>query len=92
MVPLTNVSVSGRVLTSIGAGIRNAEVTLSGGTLPGPRRTSTGSFGYFSFSGLQPGVTYTVTVATKHYVLTQPSRNVTPQSDVTNFDFVAQPF
>jgi hypothetical protein len=91
MVPLTNVSISGRVLTSIGAGIRNAQVTLTGGTLPGPMHAATGSFGYFSFSGLQPGATYTITVAAKHYTLSQPSRNVTPQGDVANFNFVAQP-
>jgi hypothetical protein len=48
-------------------------------------------FGYLSFTGLQPGQTYTVTVIAKRNVFAQPSRMVTPTSDVTNFDFVAEP-
>lgn len=92
MVPVTNVSLTGRVLTSGGAGIRNALVTISGGNLPAPITMQTGSFGYFYFPGLQSGQTYTVTVATKRYVLAQPTRMVTPQTDVTNFDFVTEPF
>lgn len=91
MIPLTNVSLGGRILTAGGAGIRNARVTLSGGNLPAPVTVLTGSFGYFNFQGLQPGMTYTVTVAAKQYVFAQPTRMVTPQSDVSDFDFTAEP-
>jgi hypothetical protein len=52
----------------------------------------TGNFGYFNFPGIQKGLTYTVTVATKRQLITNPSRVVTPNSDVTNFDFIAEPF
>jgi uncharacterized membrane protein len=90
MVP-ANVSVSGRILTSGGAGIRNALVTISGGNLPAPVTVQTGNFGSYNFTGLQSGTTYTVTVGTKRYVILQPSRVVTPQVNVTNFDFVAEP-
>lgn len=92
MVPaVTNASVTGRVLTASGAGIRNAIVTISGGDLPSPVTMATGSFGYFFFAGLHSGQTYTVTVATKRFVIAIPSRNVSPSGDVTGFDFVANP-
>jgi hypothetical protein len=91
MVPVVNVSVGGRILTAGGAGIRNALVTISGGNLPAPQIAQTGNFGLYNFTGLQSGTTYTVTVAVKRYAIAQPSRNVTPQADVTNFDFTADP-
>lgn len=92
MVPVvTNVSLSGRVLTAGGAGIRNALVTVSGGDLPSPVTGQTGSFGYYYFQGLHAGQTYTVTVATKRHTLAQPVRMVTPGADVFDFDFVAEP-
>lgn len=91
MVPITNASISGRLLTSGGGGIRGARVTLSGGNLPSPVTCSTGSFGHYNFQGLQSGMTYTITVATKRYVLTQPVRVVTLAAGVNGFDFVAEP-
>jgi hypothetical protein len=92
MVPtVTTVSVSGRILTAGGAGIRNALVTVSGGDLPSAVTVATGSFGYFLFTGLHTGQTYTVTVATKRFVISMPTRNVSPSGDVTGFDFVADP-
>lgn len=91
MVPVINVSLGGRVLTADGAGIRNAVVTVSGGNLPTPLTAQTGSFGYYNFQGLQAGTTYTVTVTTKRFTLSQPTRTVTPQTNVSDFDFVANP-
>jgi hypothetical protein len=92
MVPVvTNVSVSGRILTAGGAGIRNALVTASGGDLPSAVTVATGSFGYFLFTGLHTGQTYTITVATKRFIIAMPTRNVSPSGDVTGFDFVADP-
>ena len=92
LVPVAaNVSVGGRIATSGGNGIRNALVTISGGSLPSPVIVQTGSFGLYEFAGLQPGLAYTVTVRTKRYTVAQPTRIVTPQADVTNFDFTADP-
>ncbi len=91
MVPVSNITLTGRILTSGGNGIRNTLVTISGGGLSNPITVQTGSFGYFGFSGLQSGSTYTVTVATKKYVVAQPSRTVTTNANVNNFDFVAEP-
>ncbi len=89
MVPVVNVSISGRILTAGGGGIRNVLVTISG---PTPATVQTGSFGSYSFSGLQSGQTYTITVSPKRNVFAQPSRMVTLQADVSNFDFVAEPW
>jgi hypothetical protein len=91
MVPVANISVGGWIGTSGGAGIRNALVTISGGNLPAPVTLQTGSFGLYSFTGLQAGLTYTIEVRTKRYVVLQPTRTVTPQANVTNFDFTAEP-
>ena len=91
MVPVANVSVGGRILTSFGGGIRNASVTISGGSLPSPVTVYTGSFGYYNFSNLPPGATYTITVSAGKYVIAQPSRQVTPQSSVSDFNFTAEP-
>jgi len=90
MVPVANTSISGRVLTAEGAGIRNAIVTLTSPTLPAPVSVKTGSFGSYSFAGLQIGVRYTVTVTTRKFSFTQTSRTVTPGANVTGFDFSAQ--
>jgi len=92
MVPVAaNISVGGRIMTAGGNGIRNALVTITGGNLPAPVTAQTGSFGLYNFNGLQSGLTYTVTVQTQRYVLTQPTRIVTPQANVTDCDFTAIP-
>lgn len=91
MIPVANLSLGGRILTAGGNGIFNARVTVSGGNLPAPVTVPTSSFGYYSFSGLQAGATYTVTVSTKQYVFAQPAQMVTLQSNVSDINFVAQP-
>jgi hypothetical protein len=91
MVPVVNVSIGGRILTSGGAGIRNAMVTISGGNLPVPLSVQTGSFGSYSFPGLQSATIYTVTVGAKRSVIAQPSRTVIAQANITDFDFIAGP-
>jgi hypothetical protein len=85
------VSLSGRVLTAGGLGIRNAKVTLSGGNLTAPRTVYTGSFGYYDFPGLTAGQAYIVTVEPKRYVLTHPTRVVTLLDSLADFDFIAEP-
>ena len=85
------VSMSGRVTTSGGAGIRNARVTVSGNGLPEPRVVTTGSFGYFSFEGLTAGETYVVTVNSQRYTFAVPSRVITLVDNLTDVDFTADP-
>jgi len=82
------VSVSGRVTTSSGAGIRNVIVTLtdsSGVT----RRVITGSFGMYRFSNVVVGGFYILTVLAKKYVFTNPTQIITVNEELTNLDFLA---
>ena len=85
------VSLSGRVTTASGAGIRNANVVITGNSLTEPRTVRTGSFGYFSFAGLTAGETYVVTVNSQRYTFAVPSRVVTLVDSLADFDFQAEP-
>jgi len=89
--PLTasEVSLSGRVTTADGRGIRNARVVVSGNGLPIPVVATTGSFGYFSFSGLTAGETYVVTVNSQRFTFSVPSRVVTLVDNLADMDFTA---
>jgi len=89
--PLTaaGVSLSGRVTTADGRGIRNAHVVVTGNGLPEARTATTGSFGYFSFEGLTAGETYVVTVNSQRYTFSVPSRVITLVDNVADADFVA---
>ncbi|MCD9189590.1 MAG: carboxypeptidase-like regulatory domain-containing protein [Pyrinomonadaceae bacterium] len=83
-------SISGKVTTFEGNGIRNAAVTLSGGNLPAPITVKTGSFGIFTFDNLAVGQTYIVTIESKRYVFTTPTRVVSLESNVTDLNFVSE--
>ena len=84
-----NVSLSGRVSTAEGNGLRNARVTITGNSLSEPRVTTTGSFGTYSFEGLEAGRTYVVTVNSKRFTFQMPSRVITVADNVTDADFIA---
>jgi hypothetical protein len=86
-----NVSISGRVTTANGAGIRNAIVMISGNSLPVARTVQTGSFGYYQFDNLQAGETYVIQVGAKRFRFSVPSRVISVQTDLTDIDFVANP-
>jgi hypothetical protein len=85
------VSMSGRVTTADGVGIRSARITVTGQSLPEPLTVTTGSFGYFMVNGLQSGQTYVVTVNSQRYTFTAPSRVITLVDNLTDVDFVAEP-
>jgi len=92
MVPaeqVASVSIGGRVLHTTGAPLNNALVTISGGNLTGTVSKRTGSFGYFSFEGLEAGLTYTVAVIARRYTFEEPTQIITPKADVTDLDFIA---
>jgi hypothetical protein len=85
------VSISGRVTTAGGNGIRNARVVVTGNTLPDALVVTTGSFGYFSVNGLTAGQTYVVTVNSQRYTFSTPSRVYNLVDNITDADFVADP-
>ena len=81
-----NVSLSGRVLTSNGSGLRNAAVMLTDQI--GITRTAfTSSFGYYRFDDVATGQSYTVGVNSKRFQFVPQLISVSDA--LTGVDFVA---
>lgn len=79
------VSISGRVTTPNGAGLRNATVTLTDSD--GNRMTvTTSSFGFYQFDEVTPGSTYVMGVSSRSFRFN--SRSVTVTDSITDMDFV----
>ncbi|MEO7659385.1 MAG: carboxypeptidase regulatory-like domain-containing protein [Pyrinomonadaceae bacterium] len=78
-------SISGRVTTPDGLGLRNAIVTLTDSQ--GVRQVATtSSFGYYTFNSVRPGETYVAGVSSKRYRFA--ARNLTVSDNLANIDFV----
>ncbi len=82
------VTVSGRVTTADGQGIRNVKILLTGmdGSM---RRSITGSFGYYSFDEIQVGETVTISISSKRYQFSPPTQVLTVNDAVEGIDFSA---
>ena len=83
--PSANVTVSGRVLTSDGRGLRNATVSItdSNGV---SRIATTSSFGFFSFDNVSAGQAYTFRIFSRFFRF-QP-RTVQIDGNLTLADFM----
>ena len=80
------VSVGGRVVTGDGTGVSRARVMLTdqnGST----RLVLTGNFGYFTFTDVEAGETYIVTVMSKRYSF--PGQVVNVNDNVTDLNITA---
>lgn len=84
----STVSVSGRVVTADGRGLRNAYVVLTDQNGLS-RHVLTSSFGYYRFDDVRSGETYVAEISSKRFAFTPRVVNVT--DDVTGLDFVAEP-
>ncbi|CAN5341281.1 hypothetical protein BH10ACI3_BH10ACI3_24230 [soil metagenome] len=84
-----NASISGRVLTADGNGIKGAQIYITGNSLMAPRVVTTSSFGYYSIDGLQVGETYVVTVVSKRFTFQAPSQVISLVDSVADADFIA---
>jgi hypothetical protein len=62
---------------------------VTGNSLREPLIATTGSFGYYSVNGLTAGDTYVVTVNSKRYTFTAPSRVLTLVDNLADVDFSA---
>ena len=87
--PAANVSVSGRIMNLNGQGVANALVSMTDSGTGGRRSTLTSSFGYYSFSDVPSGISYTISPISKRF-------NFTPQTvlvndNLTGVDFTAIP-
>lgn len=82
------VSISGRVVTADGGGIRNVRVTLMDGS--GASRTFlTSSFGYYRFDQITAGQTVVLSVQAKRFTFTQPTVVLNVVEDLSEIDFIA---
>jgi hypothetical protein len=70
--------ISGRLLTAMGQGISNASVTLTD-SIGRSRSAVSNGFGFYRFSGLQPGQTYTIAVASRRWTFAPLTVSVTGQ-------------
>lgn len=86
---VANASLSGRVTTADGNGIRNAIVNLiqADGSVGSAR---TGAFGYYRFDDLPAGQTVIVSLASKRYTFNSPTRVVTVNEDLADFDWISE--
>lgn len=83
-----SVSITGRVRSADGRGVRNAIVTLTDAA--GNARTArTSSFGYYRFDEIEAGQTVVIGVRSKQYQFTPRIFSVT--DNVTDVDFTAEP-
>ena len=81
-----NATISGRVLTPEGRGLRNAQVSLTDAN--GNLRTAmSNSFGYFRFTEVESGQTYIIGVRSKRYLFTP--QILTINEDVTELILTA---
>lgn len=83
-----NASISGRVITADGRGIRNAIVVV-GSSQGAQRMAVTSPFGYYRIDGLASGETYIVSLSSKRYQFTP--RIISLVDDLTDVDFTAEP-
>lgn len=83
-----SVSISGRVRTIDGRGLRGAIVSITDGNGM-IRQTTTSTFGYYRFEGVTAGESYVVGVASKRYRFTPIFVNVT--DELRDLDFYPEP-
>ncbi len=82
------VSISGRVTTASGRGIKNVRLTLtdSSGQI---RTATTSSFGYYRFDDVLAGETYILSAVGKRYTFSQPVRVLSINDAADGVDFIA---
>ncbi len=80
---------SGRVTTQNGRGVHPSAIVTMTDSVGNVRYARTNPFGYYRFSGIATGQSYTIAVRAKQFVFT--SRTISVWEDLTNIDFVAEP-
>ena len=83
-----DVSVSGRVLTASGRGIRNVRITLTDSSGNTKTAVST-TFGYYRFDNVTAGETYIITAKGKRYEFSPPAQVINVNEDAVDINFTA---
>lgn len=84
-------SISGRVTTSRGAGIRGVTIIVQDLNTGISRTTATSTFGYYRITGLSAGQAYIVTASSRRYTFAAGSQLVNLDDNVDGVDFIASP-
>ncbi|HMS38710.1 MAG TPA: carboxypeptidase regulatory-like domain-containing protein [Pyrinomonadaceae bacterium] len=82
------VPIGGRITTANGNGIRNVAVSLteSGGNV---RTVRTNAFGYYNFEQIEVGQNVTLTINSKRYTFTNPTRIISVTEELSDVDWTA---
>ncbi|MBS1796542.1 MAG: carboxypeptidase regulatory-like domain-containing protein [Acidobacteria bacterium] len=82
------VSISGRVVTADGSGIRSVVLTLtdSSGAV---RVVRTGTFGNYHFDNVAAGESYVLTIKSRKYVFSSATRIISVTDNLGDVDFTA---
>lgn len=84
------VSISGRVTTAAGEGIRGVRLVLT--SPDGTRRlATTATFGYYAFDGVPVGNTYVLEISARRFSFANPYRVFSLYDHLTGIDFTALP-
>lgn len=83
----SGVTISGRVLTAEGRGIRGAVVSLMGNGLSTPRNVLTGINGTFTFGDVEPGQTYIVSVRSRRFGFGESSQVISVTDSIADIVF-----
>jgi len=85
------VSISGRIRSASGNGIKGARLTLIQISTGETVSTISSSFGYYRFDDVVVGRLYLLSADAKQFVFDPNSRIISPLDEVTNEDFVGNP-
>lgn len=82
-------TITGRVLTSGGYGIRNAYVTITDVNTGEVRTVLTNQFGYYTFANLEVGHFFSLRVSARRYTFSNPTQSFSLGDSLANVNFVA---
>ncbi|MBA3335113.1 MAG: carboxypeptidase regulatory-like domain-containing protein [Acidobacteria bacterium] len=83
-------TISGRITSTNGRGIRNVRIMLVGGSLTEPIYATSMSFGHYQFSEVPTGETYVLQVFSKNYIFDSSSMVINLTEDLTETNFTGQ--
>ncbi|HMO81433.1 MAG TPA: S8 family serine peptidase [Pyrinomonadaceae bacterium] len=84
-------SVSGRIATESGAGVRGIRLTIENAFTGEKFSSTTNSFGYYMFDGISTSHFYVISVnGSKRYFFTPESRTFTLDDNISGMDFQAR--
>lgn len=82
------VTVSGKITTANGRGIRNVAVLMTDAS-GAVRRTTSTTFGYFRFTDVMPGRTYIFSAHAKRFTFNQATQVRSVAEEISDINFVA---